>query len=209
MKNFYFIVILISTTILSNSLCLADNEQNPDPNFSFSQEQLKNKSPEESKNIIYFALLKFAKEKEQFYLKKYQITKANSPFSMQRFEDVIKKKVYTVKSVSEINILTLSEDISKRIGEVFQPVAFIKDYDSIMNSEMKSLEKNFIEIKNVQNQILAEQKKITSTLNSSSPENNQSGNGLLFSLKNNTIYINLSILVLQIILLGTALKSKL
>lgn len=209
MKNFYFIAILISISIFSNPLCLAENQQNIDPIFSFSREQLKNKSPEEAKNIVYFTLLKFAKEKEQFYLKKYQITKANSPFNMQRFEDVVKKKIYSVKSVNELSISNLSEDISKRITEVFHPLALLKEYDSTMNSEMKSLEKDFAEVKNVQNQILAEQKKILTTLNTPSADKNPSENSLLSILKNNTIYINLGILVLQIFLLGIAIKSKL
>lgn len=209
MKNFYFLAILISITIFSNPLCLADNQQSVDPVFSFAQEQLKNKSPEEAKNVVYFGLLKFAKEKEQFYLKKYQITQANSPFNMQRFEDSMKKKVYSVKSVSELNLYSLSEDISKRISELFQPLALLKDYDSVINSEMKSLEKDINELKSTQAQILAEQKKISSNLIPSAVDKNQSENGLLSSLKNNSIYINLSILVLQIILLGTAIKSKL
>lgn len=204
MKHFYFMII---ASFFFHQFCLAETQPNIDPTFTLTQEQLKNKSTDESKNVAYFALLKFAKEKEQYYLKKYQITAANSPFNLQRFEESMKKKIYSVKSVNEINLFVLSDDISKRIAELFQPLALLKDYDSIMNSQIKTLEKDFADLKNEQTQILAEQKKITSTLNINSSDKTSSEGGLLALLKNNSIYINLSILVLQIILLVILLKK--
>lgn len=204
MKTCYSVLTFISICIFSNHLCLADNPPNTDPAFALTREQFINKSPEEAKNIVYFALLKFGKEKEQYYLKKYRITSANSPFNMQRFEESMKKKVYSAKSVNELNLFVLSEDISKRIAELFQPLALLKDYDSLLISETKALEKNFSELKSEIAQILVEQKKITSVLNTDTADNNP-----LSYLKNKALYINLSILGLQIILLFVTIKNKL
>lgn len=206
MSKFFILFLTISSVFLFSLNMFSQDDSNSlkAPDFNLKESQLKNMPLAEAKNIIYESINKYAKDTEKFFLKKYSVPTEDTPFNWQRFETVIKEKIYNSNSLNEINLNKLALDVTKRLTDTYQPLSMYKIFNKAISENNKVFLKAIDEIKASQAAANLEFKNnITSINKSSSSQNqlelNEKTNQILNLIRNPLGLLGIIILITQIV----------